>query len=204
MSSVIPVQLALGGRLPYFPVTVPAGFPSPAEDHAEETLDLKALLVRRPAATYYVRVRGDSMVGAGILDCSILVLDRSLGSRHEDIVIAMVDGEMTVKQLVKTASGWQLHPANAAYPALRGRPVVVLSNNDGCVVARSREAKALGVPMGEPYFKLQPRMAQDGLVVFSSNYALYGGHEQPRERGPGSVRLPHRALQHRRIVPGSE
>ncbi|MGI9212878.1 MAG: Y-family DNA polymerase [Methylococcaceae bacterium] len=59
-------------------------------------------------------------------------------------------------------------------PSLRGRPVVVLSNNDGCVIARSNEAKALGIPMGAPYFKYAGFMRQQNVAVFSSNYALYG------------------------------
>ncbi len=59
-------------------------------------------------------------------------------------------------------------------PELRGRPIVVLSNNDGCVIARSNEAKALGIPMGEPFFKVKPLIARHGVVVQSSNYALYG------------------------------
>ncbi len=59
-------------------------------------------------------------------------------------------------------------------PRLEGRPVVVLSNNDGCVVARSNEAKALGIPMGAPYFKVVETLRQAGAAVFSSNYALYG------------------------------
>jgi len=59
-------------------------------------------------------------------------------------------------------------------PALEGRPIVVLSNNDGCVVARSAEAKALGIPMGKPWFKVAPAVRGAGVVVFSSNYALYG------------------------------
>ena len=59
-------------------------------------------------------------------------------------------------------------------PGLNGKPVVVLSNNDGCVVARSNEAKALGIPMGEPLFKLRSLIRQRGVAVFSSNYALYG------------------------------
>jgi DNA polymerase V len=59
-------------------------------------------------------------------------------------------------------------------PGLNGKPVVVLSNNDGCVVARSNEAKALGIPMGEPLFKLRSLICQRGVAVFSSNYALYG------------------------------
>lgn len=59
-------------------------------------------------------------------------------------------------------------------PKLKGRPIVVLSNNDGCVIARSNEAKALGVPMGEPFFKLKPLIERNGIVAMSSNYALYG------------------------------
>ena len=59
-------------------------------------------------------------------------------------------------------------------PNLRNVPIIVLSNNDGCVVARSNEAKALGIPMGEPVFKLAKLIEQHGIVVFSSNYALYG------------------------------
>ncbi|HAT4984822.1 TPA: DNA polymerase V subunit UmuC, partial [Serratia marcescens] len=58
-------------------------------------------------------------------------------------------------------------------PDLRGRPVIVLSNNDGCVIARSTEAKALGVPMGAPYFKIKEEMRRRNVAVFSSNYALY-------------------------------
>lgn len=59
-------------------------------------------------------------------------------------------------------------------PDLADRPLVVLSNNDGCVVARSREAKALGIPMGEPAFRLRPLLRRNNVAVFSSNYALYG------------------------------
>ena len=59
-------------------------------------------------------------------------------------------------------------------PELNGRPVIVLSNNDGCAVARSNEAKALGIKMGDPYFKLKPLIEQHGIAVFSSNFALYG------------------------------
>ena len=63
-------------------------------------------------------------------------------------------------------------------PDLQNRPIVVLSNNDGCVVARSSEAKALGIKMGEPYFKIRNQYQRFGLVAFSSNYALYGDMSQ--------------------------
>ena len=63
-------------------------------------------------------------------------------------------------------------------PSLRTRPVVVLSNNDGCIVARSQEAKALGLKMGEPYFKVKELLDRHKVAVFSSNYALYGDMSQ--------------------------
>lgn len=79
--------------------SVVAGFPSPAEQYLEPPLDLNDLLVKRPAATYFVRVQGDSMIGRGIHDKDILVVDRSLDPRDGDVIIAAVDGEFTVKTL---------------------------------------------------------------------------------------------------------
>ena len=74
-----------------------AGFPSPAEQYLEPPLDLNELLVKRPAATFFVSVEGDSMIGAGIRDKDLLVVDRSLTPANGDIIIASVDGEFTVK-----------------------------------------------------------------------------------------------------------
>ena len=74
-----------------------AGFPSPAEQYLEPPLDLNELLVKRPAATFFVRVEGDSMINAGIRDKDLLVVDRSLTPANGDIIIAAVDGEFTVK-----------------------------------------------------------------------------------------------------------
>ena len=79
--------------------SVVAGFPSPAEQYMEPPLDLNELLVKRPAATYFVRVSGDSMTGAGINDGDLLVVDRSLRPADGDIIIACVDGDFTVKIL---------------------------------------------------------------------------------------------------------
>ena len=76
-----------------------AGFPSPAEQYQEPPLDLNELLVKRPAATYFVRVEGDSMVGAGINNGDLLVVDRSLRPADGDVIIASVDGDFTVKTL---------------------------------------------------------------------------------------------------------
>ena len=79
--------------------SVVAGFPSPAEQYLEPPLDLNELLVKRPAATYFVRVQGDSMIGAGISDGDLLVVDRSMRPADGDVIIASVDGDFTVKTL---------------------------------------------------------------------------------------------------------
>jgi DNA polymerase V len=79
--------------------SVVAGFPSPAEQYLEPPLDLNELLIKRPAATYFVRVEGDSMIGAGIHDGDLLVVDRSLRPASGDVIIASVDGDFTVKTL---------------------------------------------------------------------------------------------------------
>lgn len=86
-------------NLPFFTDAVRAGFPSPAADHVEKTLDLNELCVQHPSATYFVRAEGSSMVERGIFPGSVLVVDRSLTARHGDVVIASVDGEFTVKTL---------------------------------------------------------------------------------------------------------
>ena len=102
--------------------SVVAGFPSPAEQYLEPPLDLNELLVKRPAATYFVRVEGDSMVGAGISDGDLLVVDRSLRPADGDVIIASVDGDFTVKTYRRDKDGVRLEPANAAYPVIRLRP----------------------------------------------------------------------------------
>ena len=79
--------------------SVVAGFPSPTEQYQEQALDLNELLVRRPAATFFVKVQGDSMTGAGIRDGDLLVVDRSFRPASGDVIIACVDGEFTVKTL---------------------------------------------------------------------------------------------------------
>jgi len=87
--------------LPYFDVGVAAGFPSPADDYLERPLDLHELLVEHPAATFFVRARGDSMVGAGIQSGDMLIVDRSLSPQNGAIVVARIEGEFTVKRFVR-------------------------------------------------------------------------------------------------------
>jgi DNA polymerase V len=98
--------------LPLATSSVACGFPSPAEDHREEALDLNRLLVRRPAATFFMRASGDSMTGAGIADGDLLVVDRSRTPRDGDPVIAVVDGELACKTYRTGPAGPRLRAEN--------------------------------------------------------------------------------------------
>lgn len=115
--------------LPLFGARVPAGFPSPADDFIEGMLDLNDLLVTNPPATFFVRVSGHSMSGAGIYPNSLLVVDRSVKPTHGRIVVAVVDGELTVKRLKRLRGGAvELVAENPDFPPLRfvdGQELVV-------------------------------------------------------------------------------
>ena len=86
-------------KLPLYSSRVPAGFPSPADDYLENYLDLNTYLVKRPSSTFFVKAEGNSMVNAGILNGAVLVVDRSVTAKHNDIVIAALDGQLTCKIL---------------------------------------------------------------------------------------------------------
>ena len=105
--------------LPLAAHRIPAGFPSPATDYAEDGLDLNGYLVQHPAATFLFSVQGHSMQGAGILDGDKVVVDRSVPARHGHIVIAVVDGEFTLKRLYQRHNRLELHPDNPAFPPIR-------------------------------------------------------------------------------------
>lgn len=89
-----------GPKFPFYGSGLPAGFPSPADDHLEHQLDLHELLVEHPEATFFVRIEGDSMIDAGMHSGDILIVDRSLTPSHEKIVVALLNGEFTVKRLL--------------------------------------------------------------------------------------------------------
>ncbi len=101
---------------PLYLSPVQAGFPSPAEDYMDGQLNLHAHLVRNEAATFFLRASGDSMTGAGIFDGDLLVVDRSLPAGHNRIVIAALDGELTVKRLLRQRGRVYLAPENPDYP----------------------------------------------------------------------------------------
>lgn len=111
-------------QLPLFVSKVSAGFPSPAQDYVEQTLDLNELCIKRPAATFFVRVEGESMIEAGIFHNDILVVDRSVTPVHGDIVVAQVDGEFTVKELCLKPR-LMLIPRNGAY-----QPICLANDNE--------------------------------------------------------------------------
>lgn len=102
-------------HLPLYQNTVSAGFPSPADDHIETKLNLNELLIKHPSATFFLKVSGNSMIKAAIHDGDILVVDRSLEPSHGKIVIASVNGELTVKRLSYKGKKAQLIAENKAY-----------------------------------------------------------------------------------------
>jgi len=102
-------------NMPYFENGVSAGFPSPAEDHMHSKIDLNNLLIENPSATYYVRVNGDSMLGAGILSGDLLIVDRSIEVNNNCIVVAHLDGEFTVKRIKKIKKKIFLQAENNNY-----------------------------------------------------------------------------------------
>lgn len=98
--------------IPLFDSVIPAGFPSPAESYVERNLNLHDHLVRKPAATFFVRVSGHSMINVGIYNGDLLIVDRSVEPRHRSIVIAVVNGEFTLKRLIKRNGRVFLRPEN--------------------------------------------------------------------------------------------
>jgi DNA polymerase V len=102
--------------LPMAQGTVRAGFPSPADDFAAKRQDLNELLITHPTATFFWRVRGTSMQGAGIADGDILVVNRALAPRHGDVVVAEVDNDFTVKYLFQRNGRVKLQAADPTFP----------------------------------------------------------------------------------------
>ena len=108
--------------LPYYSSKVSAGFPSPSHEDASN-LDLNEYLIKNKIATFFVRVQGHSMQEAGIQDGDLLIVDRSLEAQHGHIVIAVVDGQMTVKRLEKKHGRYCLKAAHPDYPDIHEQDV---------------------------------------------------------------------------------
>ncbi len=109
--------------LPFFTSSVPAGFPSPADDYIESSLDLNEYLIKHPSSTYFARAAGDSMVERGIMDKALLIVDRAIEPRQGQVVIAAINGELTCKIL--DIKNKRLLAANPAYA-----PVLIAEDSD--------------------------------------------------------------------------
>jgi DNA polymerase V len=110
INSMLPLVLYSG--------RIAAGFPSPADDYADERIDLNRHLIRHKEATFFLRVQGDSMLGAGIHDGDLLIVDRAITATDGKVVIAALDGELTVKRLSVRGDTVRLLPENPAYPVI--------------------------------------------------------------------------------------
>lgn len=111
--------------LPFFDILLPAGFPSPADDPMEQQLDLHTLLVKHPAATFFIKIEGDSMINAGMFSGDILIVDRSLTPKSGSIIVALINGEFTVKRLKLEGKKVYLLPENPLY-----KPFEILEGTD--------------------------------------------------------------------------
>ena len=109
-------------ELPLVEATVSAGFPSPADDYVEARLDLNKKLISNESATFYARVKGDSMNLAGISDGDLLIIDRSKTPVNGSVVVCLIDGEFTVKRLEKQGNTFFLMPENPKFKPIEIKP----------------------------------------------------------------------------------
>ena len=106
-------------KIPLLESGVSAGFPSPADDYLDLPIDLNEFLIKHPAATFYVRVKGNSMEGAGIRNGDLLIVDRAEEPRNKSIVLGVIDGEFTVKRIKKKGSDLYLMPDNPEFKPIK-------------------------------------------------------------------------------------
>lgn len=102
-------------KLPLFTSRIKAGFPSPADDYIEKNLDLNEYLIKHPASTFFLKVEGESMIEAGIHSGDILIVDRAIEPKNNKIIIASLNGELTVKRIKKEKNKLYLIPENNKY-----------------------------------------------------------------------------------------
>lgn len=122
--------------IPFFSSSVSAGFPSPAEDHCDEKIDLHQLLITHPAATFFAKAEGNSMIDAGILSGDLLIIDRALKPMTNDIVLAFYDGGYLVKRLVEQDKRLYLAAENRSHayqPILVTEEVIIWGVVSGVV-----------------------------------------------------------------------
>lgn len=107
---------------PLFTVRIPAGFPSPGDDYIDEKLDLNEYLIKHPSATFFMRVQGDSMINAGIHSGDLLIVDRVMEAVNNSIIVAVIDGEFTVKRVQIANNNVYLVAENSNYHRIEVTP----------------------------------------------------------------------------------
>ena len=122
VKEIWPADISKHIELPFFDTRIQAGFPSPAEDHMEQRLDLNSLVIENPGATFFVRVAGESMKDVGIDDGDVLVVDRSIEKWENRIVVAVIDSEFTIKRFTKKNGFVVLEAENSEYPSIKITP----------------------------------------------------------------------------------
>ena len=115
IKEIFEIQIQNKSYHQFYSCAVTAGFPSPADDYLESKLDLNDYLIKHPSATFFVRVVGDSMVNAGIHNNDIIIVDRSIKPKHGKIIVAALDGQMTVKRLYRRDKKVILLPENKLF-----------------------------------------------------------------------------------------
>jgi DNA polymerase V len=123
--SIFSIEIGSELFLPMLSAGISAGFPSPAMDFMDVSIDLNQLMIKHPSATFFGRVQGSSMLDAGISDGDLLVIDRSLSPSNNKIAVCFIDGEFTIKRIQKEVDCCWLMPANEKY-----KPIKVTNEND--------------------------------------------------------------------------
>ena len=123
--SIFSLEIGSELFLPMLSAGISAGFPSPAMDFMDVSIDLNQLMIKHPSATFFGRVQGSSMLDAGISDGDLLVIDRSLSPSNNKIAVCFIDGEFTIKRIQKEVDCCWLLPANEKY-----KPIKVTAEND--------------------------------------------------------------------------
>lgn len=119
IKNIFHTDSAVSYDLPIVSHIIPAGFPSPADDYSDQKLDLNTFLIKHPAATFFVKVEGDSMTGAGIQTGDMLIVDRALPVVDKAIVLAVINGEFTIKRIRKAGAELFLQPENENFKPIK-------------------------------------------------------------------------------------
>ncbi len=122
---IFSVSIETSVQLPFVKDGINAGFPSPANDFAEDFVDLNKELIKNPNSTFLARVRGKSMVGMGLDNGDVIIIDKSLEPAHRKVVICVVNGEFTIKRVKKDSDFYWLVPYNSEF-----NPIKVTPEND--------------------------------------------------------------------------